>query len=272
MIDSDTLYKTIRAIDCSYDEEQNIFYYNADSWQRRCGYCSLYDEAAITLGMIIECEPICFEYGGKMWLIEFWKGQYGIAAGAEIGIYTPAELEICINGFYKCTFYNCAADEDQLEMSCILKKRGKELFKRESRQWWLTGFKPGEFSDPSELTLSLSITLKDNIMCSAFMEGLKRAGYLEEEIVRIGNTASFEFNKPRSPQPIIQTALMSILTQVKNELLCGEYQYITNPYDNLLDKVNALEKERPQLLKELFKIGKTDKVFELYKTIEKYIY
>ena len=37
--------------------------------------------------MVTQFEPIYFDYDGKTWLIEFWKGQYGINTGAEIGIY-----------------------------------------------------------------------------------------------------------------------------------------------------------------------------------------
>ena len=41
--------------------------------------------------MIIDCEPICFMYGGKNWMIELWKGQYGLETGGEIGVYNAAE-------------------------------------------------------------------------------------------------------------------------------------------------------------------------------------
>mgnify|MGYP000621142798 CR=1 FL=1 len=33
-----------------------------------------------------------FDYQGKTWLLEFWKGQYGINTGAEIGIYRADTL------------------------------------------------------------------------------------------------------------------------------------------------------------------------------------
>jgi len=49
----------------------------------------LYDEAAAPLGMIVDCEPIHFEYKGKRWLIQFWKGQYDLPTGAEVGYMQP---------------------------------------------------------------------------------------------------------------------------------------------------------------------------------------
>ena len=30
---------------------------------------------------VFMCLPVYFDYGGKTWLMEFWKGGYGITAG-----------------------------------------------------------------------------------------------------------------------------------------------------------------------------------------------
>ena len=271
-MDIDTLNKAVHDAGYSYDQYQNIFYSNLYAWQRRYGYCRLYDEAAAFLGMIVDCEPIYFEYGNKRWLIEFWKGQYDLNTGAEIGIYTPAELDLYINGIFKGAFYNCATDEDLLDMSFVLKKKGKEILKREGKHWWLTGFKLGEFSDPSELTLSLSITLKDKEMCNAFIEGLKKAGYIEDEITISENTVSLEFDKPRTSQPITRIPETDFIIQIQNELLCYHYEDITRPHDNFTDKMNAIEKKAPELFEEVLKIGKSKEVFEIYKLIEYYVY
>ena len=37
--------------------------------------------------MIIDAYPVYFDYQDKTWMIEFWRGQYGINTGAEIGVY-----------------------------------------------------------------------------------------------------------------------------------------------------------------------------------------
>lgn len=71
----------------SYDVKQDIFISNHDAWQRAMGYTRIFDEAAAPMSMIIDCEPIYFEYDNKRWLIEFWKGQYGMTTGCEIGVY-----------------------------------------------------------------------------------------------------------------------------------------------------------------------------------------
>ena len=71
----------------------------------------------------------------------------------------------------------------------------KQLFTRDDKHWWLAGFKLGEYSEPSELTMELNITLKDDIMCKAFVEGLKDVGYSERKgkLVINGNNVSFNF-------------------------------------------------------------------------------
>lgn len=58
-----------------YNSANDYFYAAMDCWQRSCGYCRLYDESAASFSMVIDSEPIYFDYGGRRWLIEFWKGQ-----------------------------------------------------------------------------------------------------------------------------------------------------------------------------------------------------
>ena len=55
--------------------------------QRYFGYAYAYDAAALAMNAIIDCEPIFFDYAGKTWMIELWKGQYGLETGCEIGVY-----------------------------------------------------------------------------------------------------------------------------------------------------------------------------------------
>ena len=59
-----------------------------DPLQRSLGYAYGYDAAAIRMATIIDCEPIFFDYDNKHWMIELWKGQYGLETGCEVGVYT----------------------------------------------------------------------------------------------------------------------------------------------------------------------------------------
>ncbi len=266
-----TLYEIMETYGYYYDPGQDIFYSLMDPWQRKMGYCSLYDEASAPLNMIIDCEPIYFEYGGKRWLIEFWKGQYGMTTGGEIGVYTAEGPDINVPGFFQGTFYNCASNADRLYISYSLVKNGELLFRRKDKHWWLTGFKLGEFSEPSELTMYLTIALKDAAMRKAFVKGLTEAGYSENEVFIDGNIVGLVYGKPRTPQPTTRVAETDWLIQRKNELLCDKYKEITEPYDNLPDKMNAIRDQAPEIYDAVLNIGKSKALFEMYEKIKGYL-
>lgn len=269
--DTDNIEKIIDISGYSYDSKQDIFYSNLDAWQRKMGYCRLYDEAAAPMGMIIDCEPIYFEYAGKDWLIEFWKGQYDLTTGCEVGVYATTGPELNIPGVFNGTFYYSVKDEDLLGISYILRKNKKVLFRRKGRHWWLTGFKVGEFSEPHELTMDIAINFKDRVMVNAFIEGLMYAGYSEREFIIKGNTVILRFDKPHTEQPYTRGEKTDNLIQKKNKELCDKYQYITRKYKKLPDKLNAIQKQSPKIYGKIINIGRIRKLIDIYLKIEKYL-
>ena len=129
----------------AYELKGDYFYSLMECWQREVGYCRLYDEAAPLFNMIMDCEPVTFSYACKRWLIELWKGQYGITTGGEIGIYNTERNDIDSDKF-KGTFYENISNEEMLKMSFVLRRNGRVILKRSAVHWWLTGFKLGQFS------------------------------------------------------------------------------------------------------------------------------
>lgn len=266
VVNSEETNKTIEVAGYSYDPDQDIFYSILNPWQRNVGYCHLYDEAAALWGMIVDSELVYFEYNGQKWMIGFWKGQYDLVTGGEIGIYNEG-VNLKIPGILNDTFYKCATDNDLLEMSFSLIKKGKILFTREGKHWWLTGFKLGEFSQPSELTMNVQITLKDKLMRDGFIAGLKNAGYVNHEFTVTGNTVSFVFAAPRSPQPATRTPVTDRIIQKKNEVLCNTYQELTGELDDLEDKLRVLKEQAPEIYQKIFRIGKSRPQFKIYGSI-----
>jgi len=260
---NDELDKAIAIAGYAYDEKQDIFYSTLNPWQRDIGYCRLYDELAAPLGMIIDCEPIYFEYLEKTWMIGFWKGQYDLVTGAEIGIYQKA-LDLNILGLFSGAYYDCVSDTDLLKMAYTVKKNGNPLFTREGTHWWLTGFKLGEFSNPSELTMDITITLHDVKMRDAFITGLWNAGYPLNQFTRDGATVSFTFDSPHTSQPYTRIPATDEIIQRKNELLCEKYQAITGNSNTIQDKVKALEEQTPDLYTKLIKPGISKQLFETF--------
>jgi len=270
VVDHDSLNDFLENAGYSYDIYQDIFYSNIDSWQRDMGYCRLYDELAAPFSMIIDCEPIYFDYNNKKWLIEFWKGQYGMTTGCEVGVYVSDGPDIETIEF-SGTFYSCVKDEDMLDMSFDLRKNGKTLMYRNQKHWWLTGFKLGEFSDPEELTVTFNIKLKDEVMRDEFLKGLKNSGYLEQNLKIDGNNIEIFFYKPHMPQPFSRIKKSDRLTQAKNKLLCDKFQDMTSDYDNSLDKIIAIQKLDSRMMKKILMLGKSTSLFEGYRKIEKFL-
>ena len=167
-----------------YDPRQDIIYSKMYPLQRHFGYAYGYDAAALAMNAIIDCEPIFFDYGGKTWMIELWKGQYGLETGCEIGVYNRASGAPFPYSILDATvgkrpndpnpshnlFFDCASDSELLTMSSTLYRNGEKLFCRgPERHWWLTGFKWGVLSEPSDLTMDVSITCLDEVMTSALV-------------------------------------------------------------------------------------------------------
>lgn len=244
-----------------YDPEQDIFFSKMDAWQREFGYCRLYDEAASPFGMVVDSEPVYFEYEGKRWLIEFWKGQYDLTTGCEVGIYTSEDASPDVSGVFNGTFYYSGSNEELLRMSYSLRKNNKTLFIRNDKHWWLTGFKLGEFSEPSELTMKIYITLKDEYMCDAFVKGLKSAGYSDRDIKQYGVSVSFIFSKPKTRQPFTRTKYTDWIIQRKNRYMCMKYQKIAGKYNNLQDKLQTIQGKAPKLYRKMMNIGMTEKTY-----------
>lgn len=269
--DSDEIFAIIRDAGYAYDSTQDMFYSILDPWQRKMGYCRLYDEASAPLNMIIDCEPIYFEYGGKRWLVEFWKGQYAMCVGGEIGVYNTDGPDLDIPGFFNGTFYNCAGNNELMYMSYTLVRNGEVLLRRKGRHWWLTGFKLGEFAEPSDLIMYLSIALKNIAMRNAFIKGLTEAGYSEKEIMVEGCMVSLVYGKPRNPQPLSRIPEVDWIIQRKNEFLCDEYRRVTAGYEGFPEKMAALREQAPELYEAALHLGRARELFTGFEKLSDFL-
>ena len=213
----DALDERLQASGFAYDDAQDIFYSRRDAWQRAYGYRRLYDEAAAPLGMVLDCEPVYFRHGGKRWLIELWKGQYGMCCGAEIGVYN-APLSTAPP---ETVYYQSAADAHQLPMAFRLKSGKRTLFTRQARHWWLTAFRLGEFRHPEELTMFAQVTMADAAMRRAFVEALRALGYGGDALYVRRRTVFVRFDRPHSPQPASRATYAAASAMRRNERLCA---------------------------------------------------
>lgn len=179
------------------------------------GYCRLYDEVSPGFHMVMHCEPVAFSYNNKRWLIEFWKGQYGITTGGEIGIYNTEKEDITVEGFTG-PFYESVQDSEMLPMSFTLRKYEKPLFSCSAVHWWLTGFRPGEFSFPDSLSMDARIQFPDYEMQRAFTDALIDLGYQSHDMLSAAILLSSIIPCPISTQPITRNSFPEALSMKTN--------------------------------------------------------
>jgi hypothetical protein len=228
--------KAVHLAGFQYDPQQDIIFSRMDAWQREFGYAFAYDLAApVTISAIIDCEPFFFHYDKKDWMIELWKGQYGLETGCEIGVYVSTRQQLLLDSTLgkrphdpaNSRFFDCADDKERLKLSFTLNRNGVPLFSRGPEDhWWLTGFKWGVLSTPEELAMDLSITFPVAAMRKAFVAALEKAGY--QNISMNAETVSFRFDKPTSMQPRLDPSCKVFVQSAwdNNSKIVKHYQYL----------------------------------------------
>jgi len=199
-----------------------------DAWQKHFGYCTLYDRSAIHFSMVFDSEPIYFNYNGRTYLIEFWKGQYGVNIGCEVGIYR-ADCIVTPENYEHCLFHAVPKDEF-LNISASLYYKGSPLFCHKQPHWWLTGFFPGKFCEPENLTMYTSITFPNEKWMYCFLQALLQTGYPQCEASVNGLTVSFLLSAPHSRQPRLTRRMAAAWAQWKNRLFCRLYCFVTKDF------------------------------------------
>lgn len=219
-----------------YDARQDIFTSTTDAWQKRFGYGAIYDKFAPLFNMVIDSQPVYFNYDGKTWLIEFWKGQYGINTGCELGIYHADE--IIPPSRRKTTLFSAVEKNEYLDMSVELIRNGKVIAIKKGRHWWQTIFSMGVFSQPEELFMKIHICFPDIEMRNAFIEGLVGAGYDVDSIfLSVCHTdVSFSFCCPHGHCGIFRK-LYCCLVQHINHFYCRLYRFVTRPFTWTCDRL-----------------------------------
>lgn len=229
-----------------------FFSSSIDAWQKAAGYTWLYDYMAPRFQMVFDALPIYFNYRGRTWLIEFWKGQYGINTGAEIGIYHADR--ILSEAEYKTAFFTAADDDEMLPCSLRLCTRDDDCVKLSERHWWLTAFLPGCFSNPADLCLQTSICFPNMEMCEAFYEGLCRAGYDTNSISIQGLCLSCTFESSGPEHYNLLTRFHRLLSQLLNRMYCKLYVCITRPFVCTEDRILYLYYFLPFIFRRIFRM------------------
>ncbi|MBQ8802140.1 MAG: DUF4474 domain-containing protein [Tyzzerella sp.] len=240
----------------AYEPNQDIFVSRRDAPQKLFGYTTAYDLSAPYFNMIFDYETIYFDYNNRTWLVEMWKGQYGINSGCELGIYYADE--IISPEEYDTTLFKAVESNDMLLISLKLnrhlsqKKSGyARLGQIQKRHWWPTIFKMGTFSKPEQLFVNTSIRFKDRTMLHSFMESF--AETLPSTFYKInGLTVYFTFSKSLRSYSAFKKMVRRIAL-ASCHMLCNWFNYLTRPFSNSGDKLLYLYYYLPFLIRFLFR-------------------
>lgn len=240
-----------------YDPCQDVFHTTLDAWQRGFGYQHSYDCLAPYLNMVFDCEPVYFDCDGKTWLLELWKGQYGIASGAEIGIYCADK--IVSRSEQNRTLFHAAPDFELPVFSLTLRRTdgadSGEIADFSMPHWWLAAFSVGMFSKPEQLCADVCINFPNFRMTYAFADELIRLGYSADELQVCNSTVCFSFDVPRTPAPCgLITRAVRRISQWENRLFCRLYRFITRPFFCTADRLYYLYLYLPFVFKNCLRL------------------
>lgn len=160
--------------------DDNVVYTGIDVWQREMGFNMFYDIFCYLTPFFFHytTQRIKFDYDGREWMFQLWKGRYAIANGGEVGIYTRDAGSIG-------SFYDCGSNEDMLVMSMDVYHGDDLLFSRPAElHWWVTGFQVSDTAYlPHSLTIVATISLRDQAMLDAVLGALKsKKGIIDYEV------------------------------------------------------------------------------------------
>ena len=167
-----------------YSYVDDYYYTNdKDAWQYNFGFGKIYDFVSPYILLEYDYIRVFFTYENKDWMLQMWKGQYGLVFyGGEVGIYTKEHSD---KGIDEWTFFNCPAEEDWINMEMTLWHEdingnwNREFTREYDKYWWCTGFKNGHLrqEEPAdELRLTGRMTFKDAEMTKLVADGLAECG------------------------------------------------------------------------------------------------
>lgn len=230
-----------------YNEQWDIISSRIDAWQRTMGYTALFDRAAASLNMVFNDLPVYFTYQGRTWLIEFWKGQYGINTGGEIGIYYADE--VLPDDALRTAHFQAVDDQDMLPVSFSLFRGQNLLAEVSGRTWWLTAFCMGIFSRPEQLCMQASIRFPDRDMMHSFLNALYEAGVAKEHVSVCGCELQLCFCGSDGQHYGWFRRLQRKWAQFWNRFFCKVYLKVTTPFCTTIDRILYLYYLLPVILR-----------------------
>ena len=234
----------------AYQVKQDLVTSRVDAWQRKFGYRTLFDKTASGFNMVFDSEPVFFYYKNRTYRIEFWKGQYGINIGGEIGAYY-ADGRLKEEEFDTASFQS-VSDEELLHLGITFFYKGQKVFEHAGKHWWLTGFSLGRYCEPEDTVMWAFVEFPNQEMLKSFVESLLNKGYRKCEISINDLTVSFLYARPFAKQARCTHRLRALWSQWKNRRFCSLFLWATKPFACTLDRILYLYFFLPVAFRHIF--------------------
>jgi hypothetical protein len=242
-----------------YNNSQDIFTTTIDAWQKDFGYIACYDQIAPRSNLVFDSEPVYFYYDDKTWLIEFWKGQYGINFGCEVGLYYVDHI-VPLREIKK-THFEAVSNQDMLPVSINLVLGHNSIARLSMRHWWITIFRMGSFSRPSRLAINISITFPDKEMLDSFVHAMLGIGYQPNDMYISGLQMFFSFDKPYTRRGGLYYRLCRLVSLLESRFFCWIFRIITRPFCLTVDKLLYLYLYLPFAFRRMIRLKRFKKLW-----------
>lgn len=218
-----------------YDGENSIIFATQNYWDKKIYESDIYNNISQQPCMSSDYEAVKFESGGKKYLAAFWKGQYYLSSGGEIGIYMldSSGEYVPVDG------------TEGIRVKLALHASGVKLAEKETQGGWLTMYKIGINTPKRSLKLDITINFSDKDMLeslAAALSSLKYTATVNE------NAISFQLTTPKLKQTYLYKAPDRIWEEVITKLFSiydeieiqGE---VESKYDIFKDRLPVLSKK-----------------------------
>ena len=239
-----------------YDPHQDLFLARHDAPQKVFGYTTFFDLSAPYFNMIFDYETFYFNYHDKTWLIEIWKGQYGINTGCELGVYYADSIIPADE--LNTTLFKAVQPRDMPDITLKLNKCSSDECRQytnlghvKDRHWWLTMFRMGTFSRPEELFVNISIRFRDTFMMYRFLDSFEHA-LPDTPYKTSGSTVYFTFYRSHQRYSFFKR-LVRCTALFFCRFYCKWFRFVTRPFPSSGDKLLYLYNYLPFTVRMIFK-------------------
>lgn len=245
----DLLNELAKPYGFSYQFVQDIFTARDDTWQKELGYEESLAASALSMHMVLDCEPVYFNYQGKTWLIEFRKGQYGINTGAEAGFYHADT--VIPPALRPQTVFKAISDKEMLPVKLRLIGPDCPFFTLSQKHWWAAGFVMGIAAPPDDLILEVTLSFPEALMCRAFVRAMQGLGYKSSELLVSSACVQFYFTRPKAAPLVPPDPLKKKYMLFQNRTLCDLFLWTAEPFFTTVDRLLYLNETHPFLFRRL---------------------